>query len=163
MASDSIKRQRARRRIDTDGDPEFQVAPMVDVLLVLMLFFMAITSTEVLKKEKNLNLPTADHAKEDKEKKHKANEVVVNVAWNKDNTATYTIDGVRYADADSIQNALGQRAHGNPHTYVLIRADQNAQYSNISDVMTACAGAGIATVSFATITNPNAAHAPAAQ
>ena len=49
MASDSIKRQRKRKRIDTDGDPEFQVAPMVDVLLVLMLFFMMITSTEVLK------------------------------------------------------------------------------------------------------------------
>jgi len=41
MASNAIKRQRKRRRIDTDGDPEFQVAPMVDVLLVLMLFFMA--------------------------------------------------------------------------------------------------------------------------
>ena len=38
--SNAIKRQRKRRRVDQDGDPEFQVAPMVDVLLVLMLFFM---------------------------------------------------------------------------------------------------------------------------
>ena len=32
-----------------DGDPEFQIAPMIDVLLVLLIFFMSITSAQVLK------------------------------------------------------------------------------------------------------------------
>src|SRR5580700_7486564 len=102
MASNAIKRQRKRRRIDTDGDPEFQVAPMVDVLLVLMLFFMAITSTEVLKKNKNLTLAEAKHAQ-------------------------------------------------NPASYVVIRADKDVEYSNIADLMTACASAGVGTVTFAVI------------
>ncbi|MGH6755164.1 MAG: ExbD/TolR family protein, partial [Bradyrhizobium sp.] len=31
------------------GEPEFQVAPMIDVLLVLLVFFMMITSAQVLK------------------------------------------------------------------------------------------------------------------
>ncbi|MBA3608646.1 MAG: biopolymer transporter ExbD, partial [Chthoniobacterales bacterium] len=31
------------------GEPEFQVAPMIDVLLVILVFFMTITSTQVLK------------------------------------------------------------------------------------------------------------------
>lgn len=163
-ASNTVKRQRQRRRIDEDGDPEFQVAPMVDVLLVLMLFFMAITSTEVLKKDKNLRLPEANHAKpDDQNKNKKTNEIVVNVAWNKDDTATFSIDGVRYPTADAVQESLASRYQQNPHAYVLIRADQSVEYSSIADLMSACAGAGIGTVSFAVITNPaNAAPAPAA-
>ena len=31
-----------------EGEPEFQIAPMVDVLLVLLIFFMSITSAQVL-------------------------------------------------------------------------------------------------------------------
>src|ERR1700734_2099395 len=99
MASASIKRQRKRRRIDQDGDPEFQVAPMVDVLLVLMLFFMAITSTEVLKKDKNLQLPDAKNAKPAESKDHK-NEIVVNIDWDGvNNVAQFSLDGVTYPTA----------------------------------------------------------------
>ena len=155
MASLSVKRQRHRRRMDEDGDPEFQVAPMVDVLLVLMLFFMAITSTEVLKKEKNLHLPQATNAKPDDKNQHKKDEIVVNVAWG-NKSATFTIDGVRYADANAITGALASRYKQNPRSYVLIRADSNVEYSNISDIMSSCASAGIGTVSFATVTNPGA-------
>ena len=39
------------------GEPEFQIAPMIDVLLVLLIFFMSITSAEVLKVDKNIVLP----------------------------------------------------------------------------------------------------------
>ena len=42
-----------------DGEPEFQVAPMIDVLLVLLIFFMSITSAQVLKVDKNISLPVA--------------------------------------------------------------------------------------------------------
>jgi biopolymer transport protein ExbD len=153
MASSTVKRQRQRRRVDQDGDPEFQVAPMVDVLLVLMLFFMAITSMEVLKKEKNLHLPQATNAKPDDKNQHKKDEIVVNVAWG-NQAATFTIDGVRFANAQAITGALASRYRQNPRAYVLIRADANVEYSNISDIMSSCAAAGIQTVSFATVTNP---------
>ena len=151
MASPAIKRQRKRRRIDTDGDPEFQVAPMVDVLLVLMLFFMAITSTEVLKKDKNLQLADAKNAKPAEDKTHK-NEIIVNVGWNGiANEPMFSIDGVSYPSADSMQGILASQHSKNPAAYVVIRADRDTQYSNISDVMQACGGAGISTVSFAVL------------
>ncbi len=154
MPSQTVKRQRQRRRIDQDGDPEFQVAPMVDVLLVLMLFFMAITSTEVLKKDKTLHLPEANHAKpDDKNHDKKKNEIVVNVSWIHD-AGVISVDGVTYPAASDLQGMLTTRCRQNPQAYVLIRADQDVQYSNISDIMSTCAAAGIATVSFATITNP---------
>jgi biopolymer transport protein ExbD len=151
MASNSIKRQRKRRRIDTDGDPEFQVAPMVDVLLVLMLFFMAITSTEVLKKDKNLQLADAKHAKPAEKDKAK-DQIVVNVGWDGiNNVAQFSLDGIPYPTADALQGALQSQHTQNPAAYVVIRADRNTEYSNISDLMNTCANAGISTVTFAVL------------
>jgi biopolymer transport protein ExbD len=161
MASTTVKRQRKRRRADPDGDPEFQVAPMVDVLLVLMLFFMAITSTEVLKKDKNLQLADARNAKPDENKNHR-NEITVNVAWHGLNkVAEFSLDGISYATADSMQAVLTSQHQQNPAAYVVIRADKNVEYSDISDLMNACANAGISTVTFAVLIGGGNKQAPA--
>ena len=162
MASSTVKRQRKRRRVDTDGDPEFQVAPMVDVLLVLMLFFMAITSTEVLKKDKNLQLADAKNAKP-AEKSQAKNQIIVNVDWDGVNSvALFSLDGVSYPTADAMQGVLTSQHQQNPAAYVVIRADKNVEYSNISDLMNACGNAGISTVTFAVlIGGSNNTKAPA--
>ena len=41
-----------------DGDIGFQIAPMVDVVFVLMLFFMACAGQQVIEKELGINLPS---------------------------------------------------------------------------------------------------------
>jgi biopolymer transport protein ExbD len=162
MPSNAIKRQRKRRRVDQDGDPEFQVAPMVDVLLVLMLFFMAITSTEVLKKDKNLQLADAKHAKPAEKSKHK-DEIVVNIDWDGINkVAVFSLDGQVYPTADAMQGALATQHQQNPVAHVVVRADKDTEYSNVSDLMNACANAGIATVSFAVLIGGDNKKAPAA-
>jgi biopolymer transport protein ExbD len=169
MPFGSIKRQRRRKRTDEDGDPEFQVAPMIDVLLVLTLFFMSITSTELLKKDKNLQLPDAKNAKKESAK-HQPGKITINVTWDYNkNTAGFNIDGRNYPDAKSLGGYLTPQVQADPRSYVLIRADRDVQYSNISDVMAACASSGISTVSFAVIiggaknknaSQPDAAAAP---
>ena len=152
MVSSAIKRQRKRKRADTDGDPEFQVAPMVDVLLVLMLFFMAITSTEVLKKDKNLQLADAKHAKPNDQNKQQKNEIVVNVSWDGINSvAHFSMDGIDYPTADAMQGALAAAHQANQAAYVVIRADRDVEYSNVSDLMSTCGSAGISTVTFAVL------------
>jgi biopolymer transport protein ExbD len=40
-----------------DGDMGFQIAPMVDVVFVLLLFFMASAGSQVVEKELTINLP----------------------------------------------------------------------------------------------------------
>src|ERR1035437_5881918 len=41
-----------------DGDIGFQIAPMVDVVFVLMLFFMALAGQQVVEMELAMNLPS---------------------------------------------------------------------------------------------------------
>ena len=161
MATSAIKRQRKRKRTDTDGDPEFQVAPMVDVLLVLMLFFMAITSTEVLKNDKAVILPEANHAKPNDQNKNQKHEITVNVEWNSFNqSATYELDSIRSATPDGLAGAIAARKAADPAGYVVIRADKDVEYSNISDLMTVCANAGIGSVAFSVLLNNNKPAAP---
>jgi biopolymer transport protein ExbD len=160
MASSSIKRQRKRKRTDQDGDPEFQVAPMVDVLLVLMLFFMAITSTEVLKKNPNLILPEAAHGKKPAAKQKDV--ITINIGWDKANKAPqYSMNGNGYRTADAMSGDLATQRTANPRAYVLIRADAEVEYSSVADLMNACAAAGIGTVTFAVIQKVGKAAATA--
>ena len=157
MASNANKRSRKKRRAEPQDEPEFQVAPMIDVLLVLTLFFMSITSTELLKKDKNLELPDANQAKKDPNKPH--GQIVVNISWNhENNTAGFSIDGINYPDAVSLQGYIARQVAADPRSYVLLRADKDVQYSNVSDVMASCAAAGVGKVSFAVITSGNQLH-----
>src|SRR5271156_2891364 len=41
-----------------DGDIGFQIAPMVDVVFVLMLFFMAMAGSQITENELNISLPS---------------------------------------------------------------------------------------------------------
>ena len=138
---------------------------MVDVLLVLMLFFMAITSTEVLKKDPNLQLADAKNAKPP-EQNHKKHEITVNIAWDGvNNVAQVSMDGVNYPTASdpALVNALSAAHQADQAAYVLIRADKNTEYSNVSDLMSSCASAGIATVTFAVLIGGGNQPTPAPQ
>jgi biopolymer transport protein ExbD len=48
--------------VSEDGDVGFQIAPMVDVVFVLLLFFMASAGSQVIEKELNISLPSGRSA-----------------------------------------------------------------------------------------------------
>jgi biopolymer transport protein ExbD len=48
--------------VSEEGDPGFQIAPMVDVVFVLLLFFMASAGSQVIEKELNISLPSGRSA-----------------------------------------------------------------------------------------------------
>ncbi len=56
-----------------------------------------------------------------------------------------------YPTADALSAPLITLRTKDPQAYVLIRADQDVQYSNVADLMNACATAGIGTVTFSVI------------
>jgi biopolymer transport protein ExbD len=141
-----------------DGEPEFQVAPMVDVLLTILVFFMMITSAQVLKVDKTITLPIApDALKRDSQR----SEVVINVRWLAEvKKAQFVIDDHIYANAEDIltplkvAKALGEKKvakSANPTFRAVIRGDQNVPALYVSQAMNACGDAGISDISFATL------------
>jgi biopolymer transport protein ExbD len=88
------------------GEPEFQVAPMIDVLLVLLIFFMSITSAQVEQLDKEVQLPVAPDAKD-----HKPDPAqrTVNVRY-KDGRAILTYKGLEYDDREKLVEILKEEA-----------------------------------------------------
>jgi biopolymer transport protein ExbD len=132
-----------------EGEPEFQVAPMIDVLLVLLIFFMSITSAQVLKVDKSITLPAAPHGIK---REDKAAVGLINIAWNKNKLcALYKLDE---RELDPLQRAeiiseLRKRKGTNEKFRLLIRADQNCQAKFIAEALSWGAAAGIDQIAFA--------------
>ncbi len=131
-----------------DGEPEFQVAPMIDVLLVLLIFFMSITSSQVLKVDKNISLPVASHGVK---RDDKAAAGLINISW--DTTtgqAKYKLDDRELDpnDKDGISKELERRKGGNEKFRLLIRADRNCHAKYIAKALEWGAEAGIDNIAF---------------
>jgi biopolymer transport protein ExbD len=140
------------------GEPEFQIAPMIDVLLVLLIFFMSITSAQVLKIDKTIHLPLApDAVKKDTTRA----EAIVNVRWDEGKKkATYIMDERIYLDLPELTKALvaakkvgdAKVTQGaNPTFRVVIRGDRNATAVSVSRAMNAAAEAGISDITFSAL------------
>src|ERR1700740_2326217 len=95
------KTARSQTRMPPEEDPEFQIAPMIDILLVLLVFFMSISSTEVLQVNKGVTLPVAKDAKD--AKKDTKGQTIINVLWNKiNNSGSLEVDDLKYEQADQM-------------------------------------------------------------
>ena len=133
-----------------DGEPEFQIAPMIDVLLVLLIFFMSITSAQVLKIDKDINLPVAADAKK-KENKDAKFEAALNVRWlAAKQEAKIKLDTFELSN-EAIVDALAERKKTYPAYRVIIRGDRNVPAIEIQKVMTLIAQAGIDDISFSAL------------
>jgi len=138
------------------GEPEFQVAPMIDVLLTILVFFMTITSAQVLKVDKTIQLPVAKDAQK---KDNTRAEAVVNVRW-KEKHAQFVFDDRVYPNAPAMVEPLktarvtGEKkvsGTANPTFRAVIRGDRDVPALYVSQAMNACAEAGITDISFSAV------------
>jgi biopolymer transport protein ExbD len=146
--SQTQKRQHERKN-PVEEDPEFQIAPMIDILLVLLVFFMTISSTEVLKPNRNISLPVAADGKTAKKN---AGQVVVNITWAAiNNLGALEVDEVPYAQPENILPILQKNLQVNPLVRVLIRADKAVNYEYLRSVLKVVGDAGITNVTFSVV------------
>ena len=92
-----------------NGDePEFQIAPMIDVLLVLLVFFMSITTLQVSRVDSSVNLPVAPHATPPGGPR---DESVINVRWDAGRKrAEFSFEDVVYAKPETLVPLLARRS-----------------------------------------------------
>jgi biopolymer transport protein ExbD len=131
--------QRGRSR----EEPEINLIPMIDVLLVILIFLM-ITTTYSKFAGLEINLPTADTL----QAQDQPNEINVVVTA----TGDVLINKAPVAgrDVDSIGAALRRAAGSAKEPVVIINADAKATHQSVIDVMQAAQHGGLSHISFAT-------------
>ena len=124
-------------------EPEINLIPFIDVLLVIIIFLM-LTTTYAKFSGLEINLPTADAAKQAEQ----PNEVDVAVTAG----GQVLVNKVPLAAADvrSISEALRRAAGDGKDPVIVINADAKATHQSVVDIMQAAQSAGFPRISFAT-------------
>ncbi len=137
------------QRFHTREPLEINLIPLIDVLLVILIFLM-ITTTYSKYAELQINLPAADAQK----LLERPNEINVTVSVG----GQYTINRrpVVFHDATAFADEMRRAAGELKDPVVVISADANATHQSVINIMEASRLAGYGHISFATQTQtPN--------
>ncbi|MFA5334747.1 MAG: biopolymer transporter ExbD [Candidatus Omnitrophota bacterium] len=126
-------------------EPGFQMAPMIDCVFLLLIFFMSASSFSAPEAQLNVNLPAVSTTTKDKI----GEDVVVNVA----SDGSVVVNDKYYDSAESkdlpelvaMLTSLSQVFETQP---VIIFAEDSVSHERVTDVLNACAAAKIKSVSF---------------
>ena len=132
------------------GEPDFQIAPMIDVLLVMLVFFVAISTTQIDQVDTRVKVPVAPDSSE---RKPDPNQVLLNVIWmDKEQKVLLNYAGKDYdpGDYDPLIEMLKTRGGDNPKFEIIIRADKDTPAKEVQRAIGVAAQA-TAKVSFATV------------
>ena len=124
-------------------EPEINLIPLIDVLLVIIIFLM-LTTIYAKFSGLEINLPTADAGKQAEQ----PNEVHVAVTAN--GQVLINKSPLVAADVRSISEALRRAAGDTKEPIIVINADAKATHQSVVDIMQAAQTAGYPHISFAT-------------
>ncbi|HEV8422996.1 MAG TPA: biopolymer transporter ExbD [Chthoniobacterales bacterium] len=122
--------------------PGIQLAPLVDVLLLLLIFFLLTWNAARNENELDVKIPKAKTATE---KSAPIGDVIVNVKA--DGSVVVNRRTLTAADLTTMLQGLVKL---NPDQAVVIRGDEAGEYKNIVNVLDLCSQAGVTNVAFAT-------------
>ena len=130
------------RKNGTPHHPGIQLAPLVDVLLLLLIFFLMTWNAARNENELDVKLPSASAAKENSAP---AGPVVVNVK-----TDGSVVVNRRNLTEPELGDLLRNLVQLDAQQAVVIRGDETGAYKNIVNVLNICSQAGVANIAFAT-------------
>ena len=121
----------------------FQIAPMIDVVFLLLFFFMTSQLFSQWESEIDLQLPSSETA-EQRPRAH--GEIILNVLHN----GEVRVHGETLAP-DAVRDLLARLVQQYPGQPVLIRADERTPYRELVRVMDLCRVADVWNLSFAVL------------
>lgn len=131
------------RRLTSKGPrASFQMAPMLDIIFLILIFFICVSTFDRLESEEDVALPAA---KAWKSIEKSSETLVINIPTR----GNIRINQMPFfpGQAEAFLRSLVAK-HGNSFE-VLIRADRGARYERTKDVIRACARVGLTRVAFA--------------
>jgi biopolymer transport protein ExbD len=129
-------------------EPEINLIPMIDVLLVILIFLMVTTSYAKLS-ELQINLPQAGGAA--------STPVVKPISISIDAAEHYAIDnrGLNFTGVNALAAALTQAAGGQTDPTIVINADAKTPHQAVINIMEAARLAGFGRITFTTQNSPD--------
>ena len=124
-------------------EPELNLIPFIDVLLVILIFLM-LTTTYSKFTEMELTLPSADT----EQLRDRPKEVIVSIAA--DGRYAVGKDALQDRSVEGIASALTRHAPAGKDSIVIISADANAPHQSVVSAMEAARRAGLSQITFAT-------------
>ncbi len=124
-------------------EPDVNLTPMIDVVFLLLLFFMVSTS---FIRESSLKVDLPEATGQTLTKKTEPIDIIINAEGQFTIGETILID----ADKDSIQTALQNLVGDNSDPHIIISADAGAEYQHIVTAMDVAQQLGYSRLTLAT-------------
>lgn len=127
-----------------DDEPELSMAPMIDIVFQLLIFFLAATTfAKEDERALELELPRAESG-------------VASAAVPREIVVEVLRDGRTFVGGAEIRATdlaadLRERAHGDREVPITVRGDRLAKHEAIVSVLDACGAAGLSNVSVGTL------------
>lgn len=126
-----------------EEEPAIPMAPMIDIIFLLLIFFITTSVFARLENELSVTVPTAESATTPK---RDLGELIVNVKSNGD-----IIVNQREISTEQLEILLTRIAKQYPDQSVIIRGDRQASLEHAIEVLDVCAQSGVWNVSFAAL------------
>ena len=120
-------------KVETPGSLE--LTPMIDMVFLLLIFFLVATTFHQEEREMQIVLPVAEAAGPISTMLH---EVIVNV-----DEQGQIIVGGRRMDVEYLRTLIREAVEVNPEQKVTVRGDRRTAYDNVATVLDVCKGSGI--------------------
>jgi biopolymer transport protein ExbD len=123
--------------------PDVNLTPMIDVVFLLLLFFMVSTS---FIRESSLKVDLPEATGEAMVEQNEPIDIIINSAGNFTINQTVLLDNSREALSEALKAAVGEQA--DPH--IIISADADTDYQNIVTAMDTAQALGYSRLTLAT-------------
>ncbi|NDB94729.1 MAG: biopolymer transporter ExbD [Verrucomicrobia bacterium] len=127
-----------------DGDYGLQIAPMLDVMFVLLLFFMVMAGKQVKEAELGVQVPGASQASS-------TAKTPVTIRVGPEGVVTFNdspVDGREDHEMPKLRGRLKALIDASADQSVIIRPNDKAPYQRVIDVLNACASERVKNLTF---------------
>ncbi len=128
-------------KTDSIEEPGINLTPMIDIVFLLLIFFMVGTRFTEMEREFKIQLPSVSEAQP---LTSLPDEITINVS----SDGELQVDGVEMT-LQELENRLQTAKKNYSDQSVIVRGDANGAYQNVMDVLAACNRSGIQAVSLA--------------
>ena len=120
---------------------ELELAPMIDIVFLLLIFFIVSWQFARFERDMEVEVPNAEQTEK---KNRKAGEIIINVRSN----GGIVLSGAEVTEQELLQR-LQQIAQNYPNQAVILRGDAGAPFQHVIKVLDQVKEAGIWNVAFA--------------